>query len=144
MIRSKRGEMTFNARQVAILLISAVSIAGVTFAIGYLSGSFTKNKETEKPQAESKPDEDIPAAPGAITKKLDTDAILKERVLPIKSCISQAKIQRKRPHSSESDTRILFKHRPRKNTLWHRGCGADVGHVRCRHGNRICLESERH
>ncbi len=71
--------MTFNARQIAILLISAVSIAGVTFAIGYLSGSFKKSGETEKPQAEVKPDVDAPAAPGAITKKLDTDAILKER-----------------------------------------------------------------
>lgn len=79
MIRSKRGEMTFNARQIAILLISAVSIAGVTFAIGYLSGSFKKSGETEKPPAEVKPDADAPAAPGAITKKLDTDAILKER-----------------------------------------------------------------
>lgn len=79
MIRSKRGEMTFNPRQIAILLISAVSIAGVTFAIGYLSGSFKKSDETEKPQAEVKPDADAPAAPGAITKKLDTDAILKER-----------------------------------------------------------------
>lgn len=76
MIRSRHGEMTFSARQVAILLISAVAIAGVTFAVGYLS----KGKETaEKPQTAVKPDIDTPAAPGAITKKLDTDAILKER-----------------------------------------------------------------
>lgn len=77
MIRSKHGEMTFNAKQVAILLISAVSIAGVTFAVGYLS----KGKQTaEKPQTVAvKPNADIPAAPGAITQKLDTDAILKER-----------------------------------------------------------------
>lgn len=75
MIRSKHGEMTLNSRQVAILLISAVAIAGVTFAVGYLS----KGKEADKPHTAAKPNVDTPAAPGAITKKLDTDAILKER-----------------------------------------------------------------
>jgi cell division protein FtsN len=79
MIRSRHGEMTFNAKHLAILLISAASIAGLTFAIGYLSGSFTKGKETEKAPTAGKPNSDAPAAPGAITKKLDTDAILKER-----------------------------------------------------------------
>lgn len=67
--------MTLNSRQVAILLISAVAIAGVTFAVGYLS----KGKEADKPQIAAKPNVDAPAAPGAITKKLDTDAIVKER-----------------------------------------------------------------
>jgi cell division septation protein DedD len=76
MIRSKHGEMTFSAKQVAILLISAVAIAGVTFAVGYLS----KGKQTtEKAPTAAKPNADTPAAPGAITQKLDTDAILKER-----------------------------------------------------------------
>ena len=71
--------MTFSAKQVAILLISAVTIAGVTFAVGYLS----KGKQTtEKPPTAAKPNADTPAAaPGAITQKLDTDAILKEREL---------------------------------------------------------------
>lgn len=68
--------MTLTSRQIAILLISAVGIAGVTFAVGYLS----KSKEmAETPPVAAKPDVDIPAAPGAITQKLDTDAILKER-----------------------------------------------------------------
>lgn len=68
--------MTLNSRQIAILLISAVGIAGVTFAVGYLS----KSKEVaEKPPIAAKPDVDTPAAPGGITQKLDTDAILKER-----------------------------------------------------------------
>jgi cell division protein FtsN len=76
MIRSKHGEMTFSARQVAILLISAVAIAGVTFAIGFLS----KGKETSQaPAIALKPDVDTPASPGGVTQKLDTDAILKER-----------------------------------------------------------------
>ena len=68
--------MTFTAKQAAILLISAVAIAGVTFAVGYLS----KGKQTaEKAQPVAKPNADAPAAPGAIAKKLDTDAIIKER-----------------------------------------------------------------
>lgn len=68
--------MTFSARQLAILLISAVAIAGVTFAVGFLS----KGEETSQtPAIALKPDVDAPAAPGAITQKLDTDAILKER-----------------------------------------------------------------
>ncbi|MBF0291399.1 MAG: SPOR domain-containing protein [Nitrospinae bacterium] len=76
MIRSKNGDMTLNSRQIAILLISAVGIAGVTFAVGYLS----KSKDVaEKPPIAATPDVDTPAAPGAITQKLDTDAILKER-----------------------------------------------------------------
>lgn len=68
--------MTLNSRQIAILLISAVGIAGVTFAVGYLS----KSKDAaEKQPIAAKPDLDVPAAPGGITQKLDTDAILKER-----------------------------------------------------------------
>lgn len=67
-----------SGKQLAILLSSLAAIAGLTFAIGFVTGT-VKDSNQETATGEDTGGEDSPAIAGVTPKRLDAEAIIKER-----------------------------------------------------------------